>query len=114
MRYREHEGSVGARRAKQQAQNAREVLRQAYERRGMELPDRLARWENVYVTVNQSRWVWRALEEGRFGDARRHAWSVLRSKPGRGNSWLLAFHAALGPARPYLRSALRAIRKLGR
>jgi glycosyltransferase involved in cell wall biosynthesis len=114
MRYREHEGSVGASRAKQQARNAREVLRQAYERRGMELPDRLARWENVYVTVNQSRWVWRALEEGRYGDARRHAWGVLRSKPGRGNSWRLAFHAALGPARPYLRSALRALRILGR
>ena len=114
MRYREHETSVGVSRAKQQACNAREILRQAYERRGMKLPDRLAKWENFYTLVNRSQWCWRALEEGRYADARKHAWCVLRSRPGRRNSWHLAFHAALGPVRPYLRSAIRVIRKLGR
>jgi glycosyltransferase involved in cell wall biosynthesis len=114
MRYREHETSVGATRAKQQARNAREILRQAYERRGIKLPDHLAKWENIYVTAGRSRWAWQALEEGRYADARKHAWSVLRSKPRRRNSWQLAFHAALGPARPYLRAAIRAIRSLGR
>ena len=38
MRYRVHEGSVGARKADEQARNAREIIRQAYERRGMKLP----------------------------------------------------------------------------
>ena len=38
MRYRVHEGSVGARKADEQARNAREILRQAYARRGMKLP----------------------------------------------------------------------------
>lgn len=114
MRYREHETSVGASRAKQQARHAREILRQTYDRRGMKLPARLAKWENIYTLVNRSQWCWRALEEGRNADARKHAWVVLRSRPGKWSSWHLAFHVMLGPARPCLRSAVRVIRRITR
>jgi glycosyltransferase involved in cell wall biosynthesis len=114
MHYREHEGSVGARRGQEQARNAREILRQAYERRGKTLPDHLRKWDNRDVVFNRVRWGWQALEQGRYADARKHAWLVLRSRPGRRNSWDLAFNAALGPCRPYLRSTIRAIRRLAR
>ncbi len=111
MYYRVHEGSVGARQGKEQTRNAREILRQAYERRGMKLPRHLAKWSNLTVAVNQSRWAWQALEEQRYADARRLAWSVLRRRPAQGKSWHLALHAALGPCRTYLRSAVRSLRK---
>lgn len=110
MRYREHEGSVGARRSEEQARNAREILRQAYQRRGLPLPPHLAQWTNVLVNVNRSRWAWAALQQRRYADARAHAWRVLRSAPLRKSSWHLAFHAALGPLRPALRSIVRLFR----
>ncbi len=112
MRYRVHEGSVGAKKAEEQAKNAREILRQAYERRGMKLPKRLAKWSNVVVSTNRLRWGWAALEEGRHADARGHAWNVLRHAPTRKYAWQLALHAALGPARQRLRSIARALRKI--
>jgi glycosyltransferase involved in cell wall biosynthesis len=114
IRYREHEASVGASRGKEQARNACEILRQAYERRGMKLPRRLEKWENFHVAFNRSRWGWEALEQARYADARRHAWMVLRSRPAQKDSWHLAVHAALGPCRPYLRSAIRAFRQFTR
>ena len=112
MRYRVHEGSVGARKADEQARNAREILRQAYERRGMKLPKHLAKWKNVVVSINRQRWGWQALDEGRFADARGHAWNVLRRRPFRAQSWKLALHALLGPARPAARGVVRGLRRL--
>jgi glycosyltransferase involved in cell wall biosynthesis len=111
MHYRVHEGSVGARKADEQARNAREILRQAYERKGLKLPRHLAKWNNVIVAVNRLRWGWKALDEGRYADARAHAWAVLRRRPLRSYSWQLAFHAALGPSRQSLRSCVRGLRK---
>jgi glycosyltransferase involved in cell wall biosynthesis len=112
MQYREHEASVGAARGQEQARNAREILREAYERRGMKLPTTLKKWDNLNVGFNRVKWGWQALDQGRYADARKHAWILLRSRPSRPNSWHLALHAALGPCRPYLRSTVRAIRKL--
>jgi glycosyltransferase involved in cell wall biosynthesis len=112
MRYRVHEGSVGARKADEQARNAREILRQAYERRGMKLPKHLAKWKNVVVSINRQRWGWQALDEGRYAAARGHAWNVLRRRPFRAQSWKLAMHALLGPARPAARGIVRGLRKL--
>jgi glycosyltransferase involved in cell wall biosynthesis len=110
MRYREHEHSVGATKSKNQAANAREILRQAYARKGMELPEHLAKWSNVLITINRSRWAWAALEEGRHADARGHAWNILKAQPLHRSSWHLALHAALGPLRPRLRSLARRLR----
>ena len=112
MRYRVHEGSVGARKADEQARNAREILRQAYERRGLKLPPHLAKWKNVVVSINRQRWGWQALEERRYADARGHAWSVLRRRPFRKQSWQLALHALFGPCRPAARSVIRGLRRL--
>ena len=89
MRYRVHESSVGSKRAGEQARNAREILRQAYERRGMKLPKKLAKWTNILVATNRLRWGWKALEEGRYSKARSHAWNVLRRKPFRKYAWHL-------------------------
>jgi glycosyltransferase involved in cell wall biosynthesis len=110
MLYREHEHSVGATKSKNQAANAREILRQAYARTGMELPEHLAKWSNVLITINRSRWAWAALEQGRYTDARGHAWGVLKAQPLRRSSWHLAIHTVLGPLRPGLRSMMRKIR----
>jgi glycosyltransferase involved in cell wall biosynthesis len=114
MHYRVHEGSVGARRAEEQARNAREILRQAYERRGQKLPRHLAKWSNVVVSTNRLRWGWAALEEKRYADARAHAWSVLKNRPFRRFSYQLAFHAALGPWRESLRGIIRKTRKVAK
>lgn len=111
MHYRVHEGSVGATKAEQQARNAREILRQAYERKGEKLPRHLAKWSNVVVSTNRLRWGWQALQEKRYADARGHAWSVLKNRPLRKFSWQLAFHAALGPWRETLRNLKRGNRK---
>jgi glycosyltransferase involved in cell wall biosynthesis len=110
IQYREHEASVGASRSKSQAANAREILRQAYARRGKKLPRHLKKWGNRDVAINRLVWGWQAVDQGRYSDARKHAWIVLRSKPVRRNSWHLALHAAMGPIRPYMRSTVRAIR----
>lgn len=112
MRYRVHEASVGAKKAEEQAKNAREILRQAYERRGQPLPAKLARWDNVVVSTHRLRWGWEALSQGRHGDARGHAWNVLRRNPLRKYAWQLAFHAALGPTRGALRSLWRSAKKV--
>ncbi|HWE02303.1 MAG TPA: glycosyltransferase [Tepidisphaeraceae bacterium] len=112
MRYRVHEGSVGSKRADEQARNAREILRQAYERRGLKLPKKLAKWTNIHVTTNRVKWGWNALEEGRYADARAHAWTVLLRKPFRKFAWQLAFHATLGPSRTRLRALVRGMRKI--
>ena len=106
MRYRVHENSVGALKAEEQARNAQEILRQAYERRGEKLPEHLAKWTNHLVEINRLRWGWQALDEGRYADARSHAWSVFRARPFRKFAWQLAIHAALGPMRPKLRSLI--------
>jgi glycosyltransferase involved in cell wall biosynthesis len=111
MRYRIHEGSVGSKRADEQARNAREILRQAYERKGMKLPRHLAKWSNILVATNRLRWGWEALAQGRYCDARGHAWAVLRRRPFRKYSWQLAFHALLGPSRNFLRSIPRGLRQ---
>jgi glycosyltransferase involved in cell wall biosynthesis len=110
MFYRVHENSVGGRLSKDQAKNSREILRQAYERRGMKLPAHLEKWSNLTVALNQSRWAWQALEQHRYADARKLTWSVLRRQPLTGKSWYLAFHTALGPCRPFLRATVRRLR----
>ncbi|MDB5330483.1 MAG: glycosyl transferase family 2 [Phycisphaerales bacterium] len=112
MRYRVHEGSVGAARSQEQARNAREILRQAYERRGQKLPRRLKNWDNLVVTTNRLKWGWEAVKAGRFPDARTHAWGVLRRKPFRRYAWQLAFHAVLGSQRERARALYRAVRKM--
>ncbi|MDB5302576.1 MAG: glycosyl transferase family 2 [Phycisphaerales bacterium] len=112
MRYRVHEGSVGAARSQEQARNAREILRQAYERRGQKLPRRLKRWDNLVVATNRLKWGWEAIETGRFTDARVHAWFVLRRSPLRRYSWQLAIHAMLGAQRERVRGAYRGMRRL--
>src|SRR5665213_644959 len=111
MRYRVHESSVGSKRAGEQARNAREILRQAYERRGMKLPKKLAKWTNILVATNRLKWGWKALEEGRYSEARSHAWNVLRRKPFRKYAWHLALHAFLGPSRKHFRSIVHGLRK---
>jgi len=110
MRYRVHEGSVGATRGAEQARNAREILRQAYERRGMKLPANLAKWDNIAVATHRLKWGWQAVEEGRYADARGHAWNVLRRKPFRKYAWHLALHAFLGPVRKHIRSIVHGLR----
>ncbi|MDB5357184.1 MAG: glycosyl transferase family 2 [Phycisphaerales bacterium] len=112
MRYRVHEGSVGAARSQEQARNAREILRQAYERRGQKLPRRLKNWDNLVVATNRLKWGWEALSAGRFADARTHAWYVLRRSPLRRFAWQLALHALLGAKRERARAAYRSMRKL--
>lgn len=112
MRYRVHEGGVSAARANEQAANAREIMRQAYARKGQPVPRDLMRWSNLVVAQNRIKWGWAALAEGRVRDARVHAWHVLRAAPHRKYAWQLAFHALLGNQRNMARNLYRGFRKL--
>ncbi len=112
MKYRVHEGGVSAARADEQAKNARAIMRQAYARKGLDVPKKLKRWDNLVVAQNRIKWGWLALEEGRISEARTHAWEVLRRAPHRKYAWQLAFHAFLGSRRHLARNFYRGLLKL--
>jgi glycosyltransferase involved in cell wall biosynthesis len=112
IKYRVHEGGVSAARADEQAKNAREIMRQAYARKGLEVPKNLRRWDNLVVAQNRIKWGWLALEEGRIREARKHAWEVFRRAPHRKYAWQLALHALLGRQRHLARNLYRGVMKL--
>lgn len=110
MQWRIHASAVTISRAEEQAANAREILRQAYARRGQKLPASVKKWERFVVAAKRLRWGWTALEQGRYGEARRSALKVIWRQPLRRYGYQLAFHAALGPWGKRAGALLRSIR----
>lgn len=89
LMYRQHTQSVNRTRGDEQAKLADACVRDAYKRRGREVPDG---WKFV-PKVKPSRdaqlrtWAWRAIQDGNVLAARKHAVALLKGSPLSFESW---------------------------
>jgi glycosyltransferase involved in cell wall biosynthesis len=96
--YRQHTQSVNRTRHAEQAKLADECVREAYRRRGKDVP---SGWRFI-PKPKPSRdeqlltWAWRAMKEGNVPVARRHAMARWKSSPFSIESWRLLFCALRG------------------
>jgi glycosyltransferase involved in cell wall biosynthesis len=89
LRYRQHTESINRTRAGQQAQLADACVRQAYRRRGREVP---AGWKFVPKAKPSKpqqlqTWAWRAMKSGNVPVARKHAVALWKAAPLSVESW---------------------------
>lgn len=86
--YRQHLSSFCYTHRKHAARDLRCVLRDAYERRNLTIPEKLGRSSvDLHVCAHYRRWAWWALNAGHHGTARKYAWFALRRCPWSLESW---------------------------
>jgi glycosyltransferase involved in cell wall biosynthesis len=96
--YRQHPASVNRSRTAEQARVIESVVRDAYARRGLCLPER---WSYAPPPLPDRKtqireWGWRALKSGAPGIARKHALDAFRGDPLSLATWRLLFCAMRG------------------
>jgi glycosyltransferase involved in cell wall biosynthesis len=97
-KYRHHPGSTNWRKHKIQLANKPQMLREAHERRGKQLPAGTTFSTPWVEPLGQkyTHWVWCALKDRNVAGARRHAVSALRASPLRPAVWRAAYCALRG------------------
>ncbi len=98
LHYRQHMGSIGHAKMKLQLQTCREMVRQAYERRGM-TPKGSIGFEQIHQrteTEQHRKWAWWALKGGHAVSARKHARKALQKSPFSTASWRVMYCALRG------------------
>ena len=96
LKYRQHFTSVSLAKSKQQAEVVRDILREAYRRRGLTMP---AAMETLSPRVLDQRgyytaWFHEALDAGHLRTARHHAYQVFKRAPLSKDTYRLLFRAA--------------------
>jgi|SRR5665213_995802 len=97
-KYRNHPGSTNWNKYKIQLANKPTLIRAAYERRGLPMPEGLefkTAWEQPPADRYMF-WTWAALRDKNVYGARRHAWSALRAAPLSKAAWKAAYCALRG------------------
>jgi glycosyltransferase involved in cell wall biosynthesis len=91
LQYRQHLGSVNYTKYEQQKAVKRQIVSDAYKRRGMPLPQGWAFRERKMLPHPEQyrRWGWAALRSGNISVARRHAISAIRQAPLSMDTWRL-------------------------
>jgi hypothetical protein len=76
----------------------KQIVAEAYERRGMKFPDdwTFTPWQPKPVVQQLREWAWAALKAGKISAARKHAMSVFKKAPLSTDSWRLMFCALRG------------------
>ena len=91
LQYRQHLQSVNYTRYEQQKAVKRQIVADAYRRRGLPMPQNWAFRERKLLPHPEQcrRWGWAALRGGNLGVARRHAISAIRQAPLSLDTWRL-------------------------
>jgi hypothetical protein len=91
LQYRQHLGSVNYTKYEQQKAVKKQIVADAYRRRGLPLPQGWAFRERKMLPHPEQyrRWGWAALRSGNIGVARKHAWSAIRQAPLQMDTWRL-------------------------
>ena len=91
LQYRQHLGSVNYTKYEQQKAVKRQIVSDAYKRRGQQMPPNWAFRERKLLPHPEQyrRWGWAALRSGNIGVARKHAWSAMRQAPLEMDTWRL-------------------------
>jgi glycosyltransferase involved in cell wall biosynthesis len=98
LQYRQHLLSVVKTRFADQERLRAGVIREAFERRGWPMPEKLPMLDRVLFTPAEQirRWAWNAIKQGRVTAARAHARAYLKQKPLSVDSWKLMYCALRG------------------
>ena len=98
LHYRIHPESVGIAQRAEQIRAVARVVREAYRRRGLAVPEELDdALPSAAGRDGMPRWIAEAARRSGFTrTARKHAWSVLRARPWSRTSWRLLRRAWLG------------------
>ncbi|HYO11545.1 MAG TPA: glycosyltransferase [Tepidisphaeraceae bacterium] len=98
LQYRQHLGSVNFTKYEQQKAVKRQIVADAYKRRGMPMPANWAFRERKLLPHPEQyrRWGWAALRSGNLSVARRHAISAIRQAPLSMDTWRLTVCALRG------------------
>jgi hypothetical protein len=97
LKYRQHPGSVGYTRRKQQLAAAQRASEEAFRRRGLKNRMCIApvngdeMGEDLSATSNSRRWAWWALGAGHVGTARKYALASVRRAPFAAESWRVMY-----------------------
>jgi glycosyltransferase involved in cell wall biosynthesis len=96
--YRRHYGSINFNKASEQAAQKEALLREAYERRGLPMPNNWKQesWAPPPAEEQARLWGWAALKIGNLMVARRHAFNALVKAPQSVQSWRLLYCAIRG------------------
>ena len=98
LKYRRHPESVSHQKYENQWKLKKQIVAEAYERRGMKMPENwtFTPWKPKPVVTQLREWAWMALKAGKVNAARKHAMSVFKKAPFSGDSWRLMFCAIRG------------------
>jgi hypothetical protein len=98
LRYRQHFSSVNRTKLELQSRRVERLLAEAYRRRGMALPEDFRFEPNAPLPPFEQVRAWgrRAIINGNFRAARRHALAAMRFAPLNYDSWSLMYHAVSG------------------
>lgn len=98
LQYRQHLTSVNFTRYKEQKAVKRQIVAEAYRRRGMTMPAEWRFQERRLLPHPEQhrRWGWAALQNGNIHVARKHAWAAMRGAPLQIESWRLTACALRG------------------
>lgn len=98
LKYRQHMGSVGHAKMAKQFQACREIVRQAYERRGLTPAGSIGfeRIKQMSETEQHRKWAWWALQAGYVLSARKHARKALQRSPFSSESWRVMYCSLRG------------------
>ena len=98
LKYRQHMGSIGHAKMKLQLETCREMVRQAYERRGLTPAGSIGfdRIKQMTVTEQHRKWAWWALKGGHVPSARKHARKALQKSPFSRESWRVMYCSLRG------------------
>jgi glycosyltransferase involved in cell wall biosynthesis len=91
LQYRQHLQSVNYTKYEAQKAVKRQIVSDAYKRRGMAFPPNWTFRERKLLPHPEQirRWGWAALRAGNIGVARRHAWTAIRKAPMSMDTWRL-------------------------
>jgi glycosyltransferase involved in cell wall biosynthesis len=98
LKYRRHPQSVSHQKYENQWKLKKQIVAEAYQRRGMKMPDdwTFTPWKPKPVVTQLKEWAWMALKAGKVHAARKHAMSVFKKAPFSVDSWRLIFCAMRG------------------
>lgn len=98
LKYRQHMGSVGHAKMAQQLETCRQIVSEAYARRGLTPSGSIGfdRINQRSETEQHRKWAWWALQGGHLSSARKHARKALQKSPFSLESWRVMYCSLRG------------------
>jgi hypothetical protein len=98
LKYRRHPESVSHQKYENQWKLKKQIVAEAYVRRGLKMPDdwTFVPWKPKPVVTQLREWAWAALKAGKISAARTHALNAFKKSPLSSDSWRLMFCAIRG------------------